>query len=114
MIQRTPRNRGRKIADFHKTVNRQFVEIHKLGKTNSQISGNQQKNHMYGLWSRENQVLLQIKLNFVARKIKFYGRKKLLLQVKNFVEKNLIYKKYSYLNQIFVAKKNLAEKKNDL
>ena len=32
MIRGIPRNRGRKRADFQKTVNRRFAEIHELGK----------------------------------------------------------------------------------
>ena len=39
-IRGIPRNRGRKIADFQKKVNRRIVEIRELGKKNSRISTN--------------------------------------------------------------------------
>ena len=41
-ICRIPKNKGRKIADFQKPVNRRFAEIRELRKKNSR------KNHMYG------------------------------------------------------------------
>ena len=43
-----PRNRGQKIANFHKTGNGRFTEIGTLEKKYLWILANSQKNHMYG------------------------------------------------------------------